>query len=94
MSDLVLGRRLMDRLEALARFTDDAEGLTRLYLSPSHRRAADAVADWMRDVGMDVRMDALGTLIGRYESASAGAPVVLLGSHIDTVPRHCAARAD
>jgi allantoate deiminase len=87
MGDLSLGRRLMDRLEALARFTDDAEGLTRLYLSPSHRRAADMLSGWMREAGMDVRTDAVGTLIGRYEGATPGAPALLVGSHIDTVRR-------
>ena len=85
MSDLALGRRLMDRLEELSRFSDDAEGLTRLYLSPSHRRAADALAGWMRDAGMDVRMDALGTLIGRYAGSANNNRALIVGSHIDTV---------
>lgn len=84
--DLVLGRRLMDRLDALARFSDDAEGLTRLYLSPSHKQAAEVLAGWMREAGLAVRLDAVGTLIGRYEGAAGGgAPALLVGSHIDTV---------
>lgn len=87
MDDLALGRRLMDRLEALARFSDDADALTRLYLSPAHKRAADAVAGWMCEAGLAVRLDAVGTLIGRYEGAVAGAPALLVGSHIDTVRR-------
>lgn len=85
MSDLALGRRLMDRLEALARFTDDAEGISRLYLSPSHKRAADAVAGWMRDAGMAVRMDALGTIVGRYAGSAENSRSLVVGSHIDTV---------
>lgn len=85
MSDLSLGRRLMDRLEALARFTDDPDGLTRLYLSPSHRRAADALSGWMRDAGMDVRMDGLGTLIGHYAGSANNDRTLVIGSHIDTV---------
>ena len=85
MSDLALGRRLMDRLEALARFSDDPDGLTRLYLSPAHRRAADALAGWMREAGLVVRLDAVGTLIGRYEGTAPGAPALLIGSHVDTV---------
>jgi allantoate deiminase len=85
MNDLAFGRRLMDRLEALARFTDDADGLTRLYLSPSHRRAADELSGWMRDAGMDVRMDALGTVIGRYAGSANNDRSLLVGSHIDTV---------
>jgi allantoate deiminase len=85
MSDLALGRRLMDRLEALARFSDDPDGLTRLYLSPSHRDAADALSGWMRDAGMDVRMDGLGTLIGRYAGSANNDRTLVVGSHIDTV---------
>ncbi len=85
MDDLALGRRLMERLEALARFSDDPDVLTRLYLSPSHKRAADALAGWMREAGMAVHMDALGTLVGRYDGGDADAPVLLIGSHIDTV---------
>lgn len=87
MGDLSLGRRLMDRLEALACFTDDAEGLTRLYLSPSHRRAAETLSGWMRDAGMAVHTDAVGTLIGRHEGAAAGGRALVIGSHIDTVRR-------
>lgn len=85
MNDLALGRRLMDRLEALAAFSDDASGLTRLYLSPSHKRAVDALAGWMREAGMSVRMDALGTLIGRYEGTANRSQALLIGSHVDTV---------
>lgn len=34
---------------------------------------------------MQVRRDAMGNLIGRYEGASSKAPVLMIGSHIDTV---------
>lgn len=85
MTDLVLGQRLMDRLEALARISDDADGLTRLYLSPSHKRAAQTLTGWMRDVGLDVRMDAVGTIIGRYGGTGDSDLPMLIGSHIDTV---------
>jgi allantoate deiminase len=83
--DLSLGRALMQRLDELAAVTDEPGVLTRLYLSPSHRAAATLVGDWMRTAGMSVRMDALATVIGRYEGARPGAPALLIGSHIDTV---------
>ncbi len=85
MGDLALGRRLMDRLEMLAHFSDDPDGLTRLYLSASHKRAADVLAGWMHEAGLTVHLDAVGTLIGRYEGAAPGARALLVGSHIDTV---------
>ena len=65
-------------------------GITRLYLTKEHRRAADIVAGWMRDAGLDVTEDGLGTVFGRLPSAGErlGANVarrLLIGSHIDTV---------
>lgn len=64
-------------------FSDTAEGLSRRYLTQAHRAAADELAGWMRDAGMAVRLDAAGTLIGRYEGT--GPKTLLIGSHIDTV---------
>jgi hydantoinase/carbamoylase family amidase len=80
-----LGQHLMDRLAALARHSDEQDKLTRLFLSPSHRAAADELTRWMRELGLSVSMDALGTVIGRYEGQSPNAPALLIGSHIDTV---------
>ena len=34
---------------------------------------------------MDVRVDAVGNVVGRYEGTSPACPVLLIGSHIDTV---------
>ncbi len=79
------GASITARIDALARFTDEPGVLTRLYLSPAHRKAADQVMAWMRDAGMAVHCDAVGTVIGRYEATKLGAPALMLGSHIDTV---------
>ena len=81
-----LGARAWTRLEALRQFTDEPGKITRLYLSPSHRQAVDATAAMMREAGCDhVHVDALGSVIGRYEGKTAGLPALLIGSHIDTV---------
>ncbi|MBI5910520.1 MAG: allantoate amidohydrolase [Betaproteobacteria bacterium] len=85
MSDERLGRRVMERLDALARHSDEPGKLTRLYLSAAHKTAAEELAGWMREAGLTVSIDALGTVVGRYESAIPGAPALLFGSHIDTV---------
>ncbi|MHB1302057.1 MAG: allantoate amidohydrolase [Acidiphilium sp.] len=77
--------RAMARLEALARHSEAPDALTRLYLSPAHREAAATVAAWMREVGLAVRLDAVGNVIGRREGAEPGLPALMLGSHIDTV---------
>ena len=42
-----LGEAVTHRLDELAHFTDGGR-LTRLYLTPVHRRAAERVLQWMR----------------------------------------------
>jgi allantoate deiminase len=80
------GARAWARLEALRLLTDEAGKITRLYLSPAHRRAVDATVAMMHDAGCDhVHVDALGTVVGRYEGKKPAAPALLIGSHIDTV---------
>ena len=77
---------VMDRADALARFSEEPGRITRRYGTPALIEARAAVADWMRAAGMDVRIDAIGNLVGRYPTASDGAPTLLLGSHLDSVP--------
>ncbi len=78
-----LGRRAMAMLDALAQISDAPDNLTRLYLSPAHRRAADQVRDWMEQVGCAAHIDAAGNVVGRYGPQDG--PVLYCGSHIDTV---------
>jgi allantoate deiminase len=84
-SDLTLGHRVMAMIEDLARHTDEAGRLTRLYLSPAHRAAADTTLAFMREAGLHAHMDALGSVVGRLEGANPSAPALLIGSHIDSV---------
>jgi len=75
----------MQRCDALARHSELAGGLTRVFLSPEGRAAGDAVLGWMREAGMQAALDAMGNAVGRYEGVRAGLPCLMLGSHLDTV---------
>ncbi|MEE4411184.1 MULTISPECIES: allantoate amidohydrolase [unclassified Serratia (in: enterobacteria)] len=77
--------RVMARCDALAAISATPGQLTRVYLSPEHRRANQLVGDWMRTLGMTVHQDSVGNICGRYEGQTPGAPALLLGSHLDTV---------
>lgn len=77
--------RVMARCDELAAISESAEGLTRVYLSPEHRRANALVGEWMRAAGMRTWQDAVGNICGRYEGQRASAQALLLGSHLDTV---------
>lgn len=81
------GARAVARCDALgvAPYSDSAEGLTRTYLSPAFRATQDVLADWMQQAGMTVRRDPAANLVGRYEGSNPAAPVLLIGSHIDSV---------
>ncbi|THD48004.1 MAG: allantoate amidohydrolase [Bradyrhizobium sp.] len=80
-----VARRLMERLDALTAFTDDPPRLTRLFLSPAHRRAAAQYIAWAREAGLEARIDPVGNIRARYEGREAGAKALMIGSHIDTV---------
>ncbi|MCG7393146.1 allantoate amidohydrolase [Microvirga sp. ACRRW] len=84
-TNLPLGRRVMAMIEDLAQHTDDVGRLTRLYLSPAHRAAADTTLQYMRHAGLDAYIDALGSVVGRLEGRDPSAPALLIGSHIDSV---------
>ncbi len=78
-------RVIMQRIDALASISEDPHQLTRTFASSAMRRANDLVAEWMREAGMSVRTDAIGNLIGSFESNHSGAKTLLFGSHLDTV---------
>src|SRR5512145_3419349 len=77
--------RIMERCDALARHSELPGGLTRVFLSPEARAASDKVLGWMREAGMEARLDDIGNAAGRYEGERPGSPCLMLGSHLDTV---------
>src|SRR5678815_1922168 len=77
------GARAGAMVDALGTISAEPDRLVRLFLTPEHRRAADRVATWMREAGLEVSDDALGTVRGRLEGESTKR--LLIGSHIDTV---------
>ncbi|WP_373380026.1 Zn-dependent hydrolase [Cupriavidus nantongensis] len=82
-----LGDTILAHADELARFSDMEGGLTCAYLTPAHRSAQALLAQWMEAAGMQVRIDAIGNVIGRYaaDPAVGDARVLLTGSHFDTV---------
>lgn len=78
--------RIRKDLETLARFTaTPGKGVTRMAFTPEERQARDYLEQEMRSIGLEVYTDAAGNLFGRRAGREPGAPVVMLGSHIDSV---------
>jgi len=66
-------------------FSDSREHVFRPFLGSGHAASCELILGWMRAAGMDARLDPAGNLLGRYEGVDAGAPALLIGSHVDSV---------
>lgn len=76
-------QRLVARLDELGQVSDERGALTRTFLSPAMARANRKVWTWMENAGLEVHVDPTGNLIGA--EARHGRPVLVVGSHLDTV---------
>lgn len=78
--------RIKKDMEALQGFNaTPGAGLTRFSLTEADRGARACLREAMETIGLKVREDAAGTLIGRREGIDPAAPVILIGSHFDSV---------
>ncbi len=79
--------RLRADIEALARIgRDPAGGISRPAWSPAHEEARAWLVERLRAAGLAAHVDPAGNILGRLGEAG-GHPVVMVGSHIDTVPQ-------
>lgn len=95
-----LAGEVLARCDILAAISEVPGTITRPFLCPATHQVHECLKDWMAGAGMTVRRDAAGNLIGHYPAAlrheSATSPaagpqhrpaqVLLIGSHVDTVP--------
>ena len=84
--------RLRDDIEANAEFgavaVEEGRGRTVLTGTEADRGAREYFRKRLREAGLDVRVDAVGNVAGRWtpESADPEAAPVAAGSHLDSVP--------
>jgi N-carbamoyl-L-amino-acid hydrolase len=60
-------------------------GNARLALTDHDREGRDLVVAWMRDLGLDVVIDAIGNVVATRAGTDPTLAPVMVGSHIDTV---------
>ena len=76
--------RLHERINALAEISPiEGGGNCRLALTDEDKDGRDLVVAWMRELDLEVTIDAIGNIIGTWNVGSGQA--VMSGSHIDTV---------
>eukprot|EP00873_Tetraselmis_striata_P042555 jgi/Tetstr1/462819/TSEL_007769.t1 len=74
-----------DHLLELGEISDVEGSLVRTFFSPAHVKAADTLQEWMREAGMRTWVDGVGNVHGRIDGKDPAAPVLIMGSHYDTV---------
>jgi len=78
-------QRLLDDIDALAMFTDDTPGVTRLSFTQHEQKAKQYLKDQATKSDLVVREDAVGNLYIGYLQHDDSLKTVLIGSHIDSV---------
>ncbi len=78
-------KTILERCDQLALISEERGRITRSYLSSSMEQATALVAKMMVAAGLETERDHAGNLIGTLSSDRLDAPVLVLGSHLDTV---------
>lgn len=79
--------RLGQHIHDLAQIGKIGEtGVCRLALSKEDRAGVELVKSWMEEAGMEAYIDPFANLIGVWRGSDPGAPVLMLGSHVDSQP--------
>ncbi|MFT4115344.1 Zn-dependent hydrolase [Bradyrhizobium sp.] len=79
--------RLKAMMDKVSTFGGEPNGaMNRLTLSKTDGQARDWLGSWFRDQGFEQQIDAIGNQFGKLPLAGANAPVVMVGSHIDSQP--------
>lgn len=77
--------RLQSRLEKLGEVGAlVGGGVSRLALSDDDKNGRDLVVGWMKALGLDIAIDAIGNVVATLKG-QIDSPAVIMGSHIDTV---------
>ncbi len=83
---LALSQQALERCDVLSLHTEEPGKITRRFLTQPVHEVQKLVETWMKEAGLNVRVDAVGNVIGRLEGQTLGAKTLLIASHLDTVP--------
>lgn len=79
--------RLKDHIEELGKIgLTERGGISRFSLTREDLDARHLIIEWMEAAGLEVRVDQAANIIGKRSEAKYKSPVIMSGSHIDTVP--------
>ena len=83
----VNGDRLWRSLMDLARIGATPKGgVCRITLTETDKAGRDLFAQWAREAGLTIEVDAIGNIFARRAGTDPSAPAVAMGSHLDSQP--------
>lgn len=84
----VNGDRVIEHLNAMGAIgKNPGGGYDRIAYTEADRQGRDYVIGLMRAAGLETKVDAAGNISGRRAGREPGLPVLMLGSHVDSVPQ-------
>ena len=83
---MIQKERLQKDFDAMAQITGLGEGINRLAFTNADWEGRQYIINRMADAGLDVEIDGFGNVIGYKVGTNPDLPVVMVGSHTDSVP--------
>ena len=83
---MIQRERLVKDFDAMAQLTAPGEGINRLAFTDADWEGRQYIIDRMTDAGLTVETDDFGNVIGYKSGKNPELPVVMMGSHTDSVP--------
>ena len=83
---MIQRERLVKGFETMAQLTAPGEGINRLAFTDADWAGRQYIIDCMTDAGLSVEIDDFGNVIGYKIGKKPDLPVVMVGSHTDSVP--------
>lgn len=78
--------RLKKHIDELGKIgVTEKGGISRFSLTPEDIDARRLIIEWMKEAGLEVRVDQAANIIGK-RAGKVTSPSIMTGSHIDTVP--------
>lgn len=77
--------KILQRINELASISEEEGCITRTYGTKAFSEGRNKTEQWMREAGLQTRVDNIGNIRGRLLSKKMNAKTFVIASHIDTV---------
>jgi len=85
INELKRAEKILQRINDLASVSEDEGCITRTYGTPAFIEGRNKAEQWMKEAGLQTRIDNIGNVRGRLISENANAKTFVIASHIDTI---------